>query len=229
MGDVHGCYDELLTLIDKIKLDKDDKLILSGDIVDRGPKRWECVQLAKQHNCILGNHEEKHLIYRNNPKIPMSEDHKKTADELTEEDYEYFESLPIYIKLPEYNAIVVHAGVLPDLPIENQPENILLHCQNICPPDRKHHWPSKSPPGYKFWTNYWKGPERIIFGHTVLEKPLVTEYAVGVDTGCVFGHALTAVVLPDWEIVSVPARKAYHSSHRVIAKYEIMDGIKCYS
>ena len=230
IADLHGCFDEAIELLDKLAVTSNDHVIFLGDIIDRGPKRWECIQLAKAHDCILGNHEEKHLIYRDNPNLPMSEDHQKTWSELTEDDLDYFESLPVYIKLPEYNAVAVHAGVLPNKTMEEQPTSTLLHCQNISPRATKSCWPSKSPAGYKFWTNYWTGPERIIFGHTVLEKPLVSKFAVGVDTGCVFGHSLTAVVLPEWEIVSVPARKAYHySKHRTIAKYPVMDGIRCYS
>jgi len=71
------------------------------------------------------------------------------------------------------------------------------------------YWPSKAPADYRFWTHHWKGPERVIFGHTVFDRPLVTEHAVGIDTGCVYGRTLTAVVLPTWELVSVPARSTY--------------------
>jgi len=126
--------------------------------------------------------------------------------------------------------VVVHAGVLPGIPIEKQPHHTLLHCQNIKPPGVKSYWPSKAPPDYHFWGNYWEGPERIIFGHTVLDKPLVTEYAVGIDTGCVFGHTLTAVILPEWKIVSVPARKEhFYSKHRKITNYPVMADVRCYS
>lgn len=230
IGDPHGCYDETLDLLEKCEVTYEDRIIFAGDLIDRGPQPRECVELARKHESVLGNHEEKQLLYRNNPRSPMSETHQKTWDSLEDYHYDYFETLPFYIRIPESNAVVVHAGVLPDLPIENQPPQILLHCQNIKPPGRKSYWPSKSPYDYRFWTNFWKGPERIIFGHTVLTKPLVTEWAVGIDTGCVFGHSLTAVILPDWKIVSVPARKLHHySRHRQIASYHIMNDVYCYS
>lgn len=230
IGDLHGCYEEARDLLDKCNISSNDKVIFLGDCIDRGPKNRECVELAMSHRSILGNHEEKHLIYRNNPDMQMSEVHTKTRNELSNEHLNYFESLPLFIRIPASNAVAVHAGVLPDLPIENQPPHTLLHCQNIKPPDRKSYWPSKAPAGYKHWVNYWTGPERIIFGHTVLSKPLVSEWAVGIDTGCVFGHTLTAVILPDWEIVSVPAREEhFYSRHRSIAKYPVMDDVFCYS
>jgi len=230
-GDLHGCYDEAMELLEKLAITSEDRVIFLGDLIDRGPKRWECVELARKHDCILGNHEEKHLFYRKHPHVEMSEDHAKTWKELTDEQLDYFASLPLYLRLPEYNAVAVHAGVLPDIPIEYQPEHTLLHCQNIKPPGAKSYWPSKCPEDYKFWTNYWKGPERVIFGHSVLEKPLISEFAVGIDTGCCFGFSLTALILPDWKVVSVPARKTYYSSRRRsgIAQYPVMNGIKCYS
>jgi hypothetical protein len=70
----------------------------------------------------------------------------------------------------------------------------------------------------------------VIFGHTVLDRPLVSEWAVGIDTGCVHGGALTAVVLPSWEIVSVPARRDWFGPKGSgVARYPVMDGVLCYS
>jgi hypothetical protein len=97
---------------------------------------------------------------------------------------------------------------MPGVPIRQQDPYHLMHAQCIRPPERKSYWPSKAPDTHTFWTRHWRGPERLIFGHTVVEKPLVTPFAVGVDTGCVFGLSLTALVLPDWELVSVPSRQS---------------------
>lgn len=237
IGDLHGVYDETLDLLDKVAATSNDRIIFLGDLVDRGSKPRECVELAMKHECVLGNHEEKHLHYWDDANLEMKGTHKYTWDRLSDRHLQYFDSLPLYIKLPEYNAVVLHAGVLPGIPIAKQDPRTLLHCQNICPPNKRSYWPSKSPAGYRFWTNYWKGPERIIFGHTVLDKPLVSEFAVGIDTGCVFGLSLTALILPDWEVVSVPARKVHHFSarrgsdpnHPQLATYEVMDGVKCFS
>ncbi len=106
-------------------------------------------------------------------------------------------------------------GVMPGKPIQGQDPYHLLHAQCIHPPDTKSYWPSKAPATHRFWTHHWTGPERVIFGHTVFDKPLVTEHAVGIDTGCVYGRSLTAVVLPSWELVSVPARQSYRGGKDV--------------
>ncbi len=199
IGDLHGCYDEALALLNRLAVTEADRVIFAGDLVDRGPKPRECVELAMRHACVLGNHEEKHLL--------SSSHHPETRKELREEHYAYFEKLPTFIRLPEFGAVVVHAGVMPNVAIESQDPYHLLHAQCVRPPEKKSYWPSKAPSTHTFWTNHWRGPERVIFGHTVLDEPLVTEHAVGIDTGCVFGGPLTAVVLPDWQIVSVPSRQ----------------------
>jgi diadenosine tetraphosphatase ApaH/serine/threonine PP2A family protein phosphatase len=230
VGDLHGCQDEALELLDSLAVTVSDRVIFAGDLVDRGPKRLECVELAMRHECVLGNHEEKHLRIRRKPRPDVIPDHAETRRVLDERHFAYFESLPLYLRVPEANAVVVHAGVLPGLPIESQSASILLHGQCIRPPEGKSCWPSKAPEGWAFWTNFWKGPERVIFGHTVLDRPLVSEWAVGIDTGCVHGGALTAVVLPEWRIVSVPARKNYWGPKGSgIASYPVMDGVRCYS
>lgn len=206
IGDLHGCYDEALELLARVGATSSDRVIFTGDLIDRGPKPRECVELAMRHESLLGNHEEKHLQQRRRRDEDLLPDHLRTRQALGPEHLDYFATLPTFIPLPEYQAAVVHAGVLPGKRMEEQDPYHLLHAQCVRPPDKKSFWPSKAPADYLFWTRHWKGPERVIFGHTVVDRPLVTEFAVGIDTGCVYGRSLTAVLLPSWEIVSVPAR-----------------------
>ncbi len=58
IGDVHGCYDTLMALIEQ--LPKDAELIFVGDLVDRGPNSRKVIQLIRDNNhlCVLGNHED---------------------------------------------------------------------------------------------------------------------------------------------------------------------------
>ncbi len=63
IGDIHGCYDELIELTDKIGLKDDDLLIALGDIVDRGNKSKEVYTYLKNRPntiVLMGNHERKH-------------------------------------------------------------------------------------------------------------------------------------------------------------------------
>jgi diadenosine tetraphosphatase ApaH/serine/threonine PP2A family protein phosphatase len=130
--------------------------------------------------------------------------------------------------LPEHGAVVVHAGVMPNVAIEAQDPYHLLHAQCVRPPERKSYWPSKAPSTHTFWTNHWRGPERVIFGHSVVDKPLVLPHAVGIDTGCVFGGPLTALVLPGWQLVSVPSKQPT-SEHGRVGRYRIHGDVHAFS
>ncbi len=229
IGDLHGCYDEAVELLDALAVSASDRVIFAGDLVDRGPKPRECVELAMRHECVLGNHEEKHLQQRRSKPEKLSPGHLFTRERLGDEHYAYFEKLPLFIRLPEFNAAVVHAGAFPGLPLEAQQPRHLLHIQHINPPEPKSYWPSKAPDGFSFWTNFWRGPERLIFGHSVLNRPLVTEWAVGIDTGGVFGRGLTALVLPEWEFKTVPTRDYGAGKKRGIATYPLQAGVMAFS
>lgn len=228
IGDLHGCFEEALDLLDRIGPSKDDRIIFAGDLVDRGPMPRACVELAMQYECVLGNHEEKHVQQRKRPLRDLLPDHARTRAELGDEHLSYFASLPLTIALPEHGAVVAHAGAFPGVAMTEQDRYHLLHVQCVRPPERKSFWPSKAPVGYSFWATQWAGPERVIFGHTVLDKPFVGEHAVGLDTGCAHGGPLTAIVLPDWKLVSVHSRQPRTKTARVAA-YEVMPGVRCFS
>lgn len=229
IGDLHGCHDEAVELLDACAASEADRVIFLGDLVDRGPKPRQCVELAMRHECILGNHEEKHLQQRHRADEKLSPDHLATRRALGSEHYAYFETLPAFIELPEFSAAAVHAGALPGIPVSQQARYHLLHCQNIRPPETKSYWPSKAPADYTFWTNHWTGPTKLIFGHSVLTKPLVTPHAVGIDTGCAFGGPLTALVLPDWRLVQVASRQPRRARGNGIATYLLQDDVYAYS
>lgn len=44
MSDIHGCYDELMTMLRKIKFSAEDKLIIAGDYIDRGTQNYEMLK-----------------------------------------------------------------------------------------------------------------------------------------------------------------------------------------
>lgn len=60
VGDLHGCYDEFISELDKIEFDKSkDRMFSVGDLTDRGPKSTECLNLLFEpwFHPIKGNHE----------------------------------------------------------------------------------------------------------------------------------------------------------------------------
>jgi diadenosine tetraphosphatase ApaH/serine/threonine PP2A family protein phosphatase len=68
---------------------------------------------------------------------------------------------------------------------------------------------SRRPEDGVLWGSRWPGPERVIFGHHATAGLQRHPFALGLDTGCVYGKELTAYVLPDEQLISVPARAQY--------------------
>jgi hypothetical protein len=229
IGDLHGCFDLAIELLIKCQATSSDRIIFLGDYVDRGIHNDKCCDLVREIEQrqgspagILGNHEERHLEYDDqvlNGKVldeaKMPPTHVATRKQLRPEHYEWFRSLPLFIRVPEHNTVAVHAGVYPGRTIEQQKPRHLLHIQNIKPPVEESKWPSKVPDdSWKFWTHFYDGLERIVFGHSVLDRPLLTDKVAGIDGGAVFGYQLHALVLPDNKIVSVQASTGYGTGYR---------------
>ncbi len=119
IGDVHGCYDELMILLDRINFDKQqDQLIFVGDLINRGPKSLEVLRfvkgLGKNAQVVLGNHDISLFayaagIYHGNgtdfPKIMQVPDGRELCDWLRHQ--------PLLIHLEKENIFVVHAGIPP--------------------------------------------------------------------------------------------------------------------
>ena len=95
--------------------------------------------------------------------------------------------------------LVVHGGVDPRLPLETQTPEALQNTRSV---------PSGAGYDGPFWYEGYEGPPRVFFGHTVLETPVETEWAVGLDTGCVYGGSLSAYDLRRERFYDVPAQVA---------------------
>jgi len=189
VGDPHGCRAELETLCDRLNLTADDLLVIVGDLVRKGPDSKGVVDLVRNASNILtvrGNNEEK--LLRGSKSLP----------ELTDDDLEWIASLPLVISLPE--TLVVHGGIDPRKPRGEHSVDDFQNTRSLVPGG------SYDPP---YWFEEYAGPERVFFGHTVLEAPIVRDHAVGLDTGCVYGGELTAY---DWradELIAVPAAETF--------------------
>lgn len=61
VGDIHGCYTLLMHQLKQLQFDfEKDLLIGVGDLIDKGPESWQCLQLLQQHwfRMVRGNHEQ---------------------------------------------------------------------------------------------------------------------------------------------------------------------------
>jgi serine/threonine protein phosphatase 1 len=199
VGDIHGCYEKLRALMDKLPIDmKRDQLLFIGDYVDRGPSSIKVldylIDLKKRSPGIIflkGNHEDmlqKYLdgsdrftyllnsgqqtldAYLNNRKA--SEDYPVPAEHL-----EFLNALRLYHQTEEY--IFVHAGLRDNISLESQKEADLLWIRD------------------EFIYSDYDFGKRVIFGHTPFKEPLVQDNKIGIDTGAVYGNQLTCLQLPE--------------------------------
>ncbi|BDG05919.1 metallophosphoesterase [Anaeromyxobacter oryzae] len=228
VGDVHGCLEELEALLVAARWNPGvDRLVLLGDLLDRGPDPVGVVRRARElrAECVLGNHEEKHLRFaahearrrvdpgHRNP-VRMSPDRAAEHAQLSRDDLAWLAALPRVIPLGG-RWLAVHGGLLPGRRVSAQPPDWLVRLRYLDVRGKPVHRTrgEAGEAGVRRWTEVWTGPQSIVYGHharegVVVDTPRPGVSCVGIDTGCVYGGKLTAFILPTQEIVQVPARAA---------------------
>lgn len=209
VGDVHGCIDELQSLLRACARTAQDRVVLVGDLVAKGPDSQAVVQLARESHflAVLGNHDDHVLSVAADGKARAKRaHHAQVAASLTQLDLTWLGSLPLYLNedVMGPGLLVVHGGVVPGVPLQKQARKDLLNLRSINDAGE----PSRKIEGAP-WAAVWPGPARVVFGHDALRGLQQHKHATGLDTGCVYGHRLTALVLPENRLVSVTAKRAY--------------------
>lgn len=208
VGDIHGCYDELMKLLDEVNLERKDRVVSVGDLISKGPKSREVLELFMtdaRFSTVIGNHD---LILRrrwSGEDVELKPAQKETHKELKGEKDKYatfLNTLPFVIDLETH--LVVHAGLRPNVELHSQTTGDLTRIRTLGP-DRE------SEEGTP-WYHVYNGEKTVLFGHWPAEEPRRGPRAIGLDTGCVYGHSLTAYIIETDEFVSVKAKRAYDSS-----------------
>ncbi|ELR97668.1 metallophosphoesterase family protein [Gloeocapsa sp. PCC 73106] len=131
IGDVHGHYEALISLLEAIAPSQEDQIYFLGDLIDRGPHSAQVVQfvISNNYKCVLGNHEKMLLNTIGSGQVQREELHvwlycggystlESYQNNIPQEHLTWFKELPLYLDLGDI--WLVHAGVDPRLPIENQ-------------------------------------------------------------------------------------------------------------
>lgn len=211
IGDIHGCHQEFADLLQLLKLENDDQLILLGDLVNRGPDSCKVIELAREHNALslLGNHERRLLAAHHNPgQTKVRDSDRDTFEKLSPDDWHYLENMPLTHEIKELNTVFVHGGFLPDRPWREQAADIVTEVQVIDRegrPRKRREEPEALP-----WADHWTGPPFVVYGHTPREDVYKLKWSICLDTACAMGGQLTALVLPERRIVQVKARRRYY-------------------
>jgi serine/threonine protein phosphatase 1 len=215
VGDIHGCAREFEALLEKLSLSRHDRLILLGDLVNRGPDSARVIALAREHahRSLLGNHELRLLNYRRtgDPTHLKKSDYD-TLKQLSSKDWEYLAAMPLthHVAGVHPSTVLVHGGFLPGRRWRGQPARVVTRIQVIGPdgePRKRAEFPDRP-----HWSEVWQGPPFVVYGHTPRPAVEKTKWTLGIDTACVMGGALTACILPGRMLVQVPARETYWES-----------------
>ncbi len=210
VGDIHGCAVEFAELLDKLQLQRGDRLILLGDLVNRGPDSRLVLDLARaaHAHCLLGNHELRLLRSRrrDDDSLLRAED-RATVAALRPADWEFLAAMPLTHFEEELNTVFVHGGFLPGVPWRRQPAEVVTRIQVV----DEHGQPRKraEAPGAPLWAERWAGPPFVVYGHTPRPTVHKLKWSLCLDTACVHGGYLTAYVLPERRLVQVKARRRY--------------------
>jgi len=207
IGDIHGCYDALMTLLDQISPDPaHDTLIFLGDYIDRGPDSKKVVseiihlqETSPRVITLMGNHEQMFLASLTGSKneffLKMGGDatlasygiqppyNRKIAAEIPASHLHFFQNLLMLWE--DENYIYVHAGLKPGVHLSQQPAHWCCWARD------------------NFINTQYDFGKQVIFGHTPFDEPYIDQYKIGIDTGAVYGGKLTCLVLPDMEFVTV--------------------------
>lgn len=211
IGDIHGCYDEFLSLLSKIE-DLEgpgflSRVVLVGDLVNKGPKSAEVVRFARENRLlsVRGNHDHSALLVSKGLKSVKSHQAANKyswVNSLSSKDVGYLSSLPwtISARVGGKDYTIVHAGIVPFVPLEDQRAEDMTTMRLVREAEGK---VEGKQIGWELtddkvsgipWGEVYEGEMgTVVFGHDAKRGLQQHPHAVGLDTGCVYGREITAV------------------------------------
>jgi protein phosphatase len=240
VGDVHGCFDELMELLAKSGYDihregneftidhpQNRMLFLSGDLTDRGPNSLDTLRFARslaasgRGAVTMGNHDYKLLRKLSGRNVAVAYGLATTLDQLESVD------------LRELNLLCGSLRSLPTQVLVHKPkrdklgeaqDTIIVHA---CAPS--HHQGllaknsfERSVYGYpegldqaghlirRDWADDYTGEATVVHGHVPSKEPTLKNNVYNIDTGCVFGGRLTMLRVFEGEFLQVQAKSTYY-------------------
>ncbi len=232
IGDVHGCHAELAELLGKLgyAVTADGahhpdgrRAVFVGDLVDRGPSTPGVLRLvmgmvaAGDALAVSGNHEQKLLRALRGRQVQVSHGLAESLAQLANEppDFqaavtEFCDGLVAHYVLDGGRLVVAHAG-LPERyhgRASGRVRGFALYGDTTGETD-EYGLPVRYP-----WANEYRGRATVLYGHTPVPNAEWVNNTMCLDTGCVFGGALTALRYPEREIVAVPAHQVWYEPVR---------------
>jgi protein phosphatase len=237
VGDIHGCFDELVELLKLLGYTPDAagdsaavfpaprgrKLVFVGDLVDRGPNSPDVLRLVMgmvaqgRAFCVPGNHDIKLLRKLRGKDVQLTHGIVETLAQLEKETPEFRQQVAKFLDglISHYvfdggKLVVAHAGMRQEMQGRGSGKvrDFALFGETTGEVDE-----FGLPIRYN-WAADYRGNAMVVYGHTPIPEPEWLNRTINIDTGCVFGGRLTALRYPERELVSVPAARTYYEPVR---------------
>jgi protein phosphatase len=233
IGDLHGCFDELVALLQQLgyTVEQDQagyrvtppngrKAVFVGDLVDRGPKIPHVLRLVMKMVsdgdalCVPGNHDVKLLRKLRGKDVQITHGLADTLTQLEPEPPEFKQQVAEFIDelishyvLDDGKLVVAHAGMREEMQGRGSGavRSFALFGETTGETDEY-----GLPVRYN-WAAEYRGRAMVVYGHTPVGEPEWLNRTINIDTGCAFGGKLTALRYPEKELVSVPALRQYYA------------------
>lgn len=214
IGDIHGCSSALRLLLAKISPDvKEDRLILLGDLFDRGPDSWGVFQMVQElaesygdrFTLIRGNHEDYLLTEKMNFSQRLMWDRvgRGTTVKSFKAHRDKMENSIPWVRehvtnfYREEGFQCVHAGLRVD-PIEANDYTTMIHDHYVAK-ENKYAGPLTIVGHIALERSVWfpGGGDSICFLENEKHYDLPSKGVICIDTGCGKGGKLTGMVIRD--------------------------------
>lgn len=236
IGDIHGCYDETIELLEKLDYQitkvpdngtnfgievshiKNRQVIFLGDLVDRGPNSPAVLKLVMsmvRSNialCVPGNHDLKLQKKLNGKNVQLKHGLAETMQQLEQESDEFKEEVKefLYGLISHY---ILDNGKLAvahaGIKEEMQGRGSGAVRSFCLYGETTGEIDEFGLPIRYNWASEYRGKAKVVYGHTPVPKAEWLNKTIDIDTGCVFGGELTALRYPEEEFVAVKAKKVY--------------------
>ncbi|MEV6971680.1 polynucleotide kinase-phosphatase [Hamadaea sp. NPDC051192] len=238
IGDVHGCFDELLSLLTELgyTAERDERgrvvnavhpagriTLFVGDLVDRGPDSPAVLRLvmgmvaAGTALCVAGNHEAKLLKKLQGRNVQVRHGLAETLEQLERDPVDglepFLNGLISHYVLDEGRLVIAHAGLKEEYHgrASGRVRSFAMFGDTTGETD-EYGLPVRYP-----WAEEYRGKAMVVYGHTPTVESEWVNNTICLDTGCVFGGKLTALRYPERQLVTVPAVREHYTPARPLA------------
>ena len=241
IGDVHGCFDELVILLEHLGYEvetradtaggtalsvthpKGRKVVFLGDLVDRGPGVTNVLKLVMSMVadgvalCVAGNHESKLVRKLQGRNVQVSHGLAESLAQLEMESPAFRQQAAEFLDGLISHYVLDGGGLVvahAGMKAEYQ-GRASARVRDFCLyGETTGETDEFGLPVRVNWAASYRGRAMMVYGHTPVMEPAWLNNTINIDTGCVFGGKLTALRYPEKELVSVPAARVYYEPER---------------